>query len=208
MYILFLLSIIGMIVIIPIYFYSVEHIKYQEKYGKERGLKLTRTYGLISGWGFFLFLFGIWFSPQPRFYTNIFSYDPLLIPFINFSIPFFHLIISIPLVLLSVWFGIVGVKEVTLKVAETHKPEKVITTGIYSRIRHPQYFGAILAHVGFSFFFSSLYSIIVTPFVVFIIYIISWKEEKELLREFGIEYENYKKIVPMLFPKIKSEKGN
>ncbi|MFW9821281.1 MAG: methyltransferase family protein, partial [Candidatus Thorarchaeota archaeon] len=171
-------------------------------------LKITRIYGLISGWGFFIFLFGIWFSPQPHFHTNIFPFDPLLIPFINFSIPIFHLIISVPLVLLSVWFGIVGVKEVTLKVAETHKPEKINTTGIYSKIRHPQYFGAILAHLGFSFLFSSLYSLIATPFVVLIIFIISWKEEKELLREFGIEYESYKKIVPMLFPKMKSKKGS
>ena len=34
----------------------------------------------------------------------------------------------------------------------------------------------------------------------------SWKEEKELIREFGKDYEDYKKSVPMLIPKLKNWK--
>jgi protein-S-isoprenylcysteine O-methyltransferase Ste14 len=34
-----------------------------------------------------------------------------------------------------------------------------------------------------------------------IIFLISWKEEEELIKEFGKEYEDYKKKVPMLVPK-------
>jgi protein-S-isoprenylcysteine O-methyltransferase Ste14 len=33
------------------------------------------------------------------------------------------------------------VKEVTLKVAETHRTEKIVTRGVYSIVRHPQYLG-------------------------------------------------------------------
>jgi len=32
----------------------------------------------------------------------------------------------------------------------------------------------------------------------------SWKEEKELTREFGKDYEDYKKSVLMLIPKLKN----
>ncbi len=203
MYISFFLCILAIILIMPIYFLSVEHLKLQEKYGKEKGLKIAKICGLISGWGFFLFLFGVWISPQPRFRISLFQIDLNLIPIKGFSITLFHLIISAPFISIGAWFGIVGVKEVTLKVAETHRPEKVISTGIYSKVRHPQYFGAILSHLGISFLLSSFYSLLSTPFIIIIIYLMSWKEEKELVREFGKEYEDYKDNVPMLIPRLR-----
>jgi len=60
MYLIFLISVFGMISIIPFYFWSVEHIKLQEKYGPKKGIKIAKILGLVSGWGFFIFLFGIW----------------------------------------------------------------------------------------------------------------------------------------------------
>jgi protein-S-isoprenylcysteine O-methyltransferase Ste14 len=98
-------------------------------------------------------------------------------------------------------YGIKGVVQTTLRVAETHRAEKLVTKGVYSRVRHPQYFDGILAHFGFSFLLSVLSSLIVTPFVILVLYFVSWKEEKELIKEFGKGYENYKKITPMLLPK-------
>jgi protein-S-isoprenylcysteine O-methyltransferase Ste14 len=161
---------------------------------------------MISGWGFFLFLFGIWISPQPQFFIPKISISLDIISFFSFSISILHLIISIPIIFIGAWFGIVGVKETTLKVAETHRSEKVISTGIYSRIRHPQYFGAILSHIGISILLSSFLSMVFTPIVIFIIYLFSWKEEKELKKEFGKDYEDYKKNVPMLFPRMRKNK--
>ena len=205
MYLMFIISIIGMIIIIPFYFWSVEHIKIQERYGKKKGIMLTTIFGFISGWGFFLFLFGIWISPQPKFIIPIISTSLNFISIFNFSFSILHLIISLPIILTGAFFGIKGVKETTLKVAETHRPEKVIITGIYCRVRHPQYFGAILSHIGITILLSSLYSLLSTPLIIFVIYLFSWKEEKELIREFGKEYEVYKKKVPMLFPRIRSK---
>lgn len=187
----------------PIHFLSVEHLKLQKKYGKIKGIKITKIFGLISGWGFFMFLIGTWISPQPRFTIPIFQNISILIPIINFSIHLFHLIVSMPFLIFGAWLGIAGVKEITLKVAETHQPKKIITTGIYSIIRHPQYFGAILAHVGISILLSSLYSLLSTPLIIIFNYLISWKEEKELIKEFGKDYEDYKKNVPMLIPKLR-----
>lgn len=206
MYICFFVWILGVISIMPIYFLSVNHLKFQEKFGKEKGIKITKIFGYISGWGFFIFLFGIWLSPQPKFRIPFLQEILMSIPIINSSISIFHFIISVPMILLGAWFGIVGVKEITLKVAETHNPVKVIDTGIYSKIRHPQYFGAILAHVGLSFLLSAFYSLITTPLIILLIYLMSWKEEKELIREFGKEYEDYKKFVPMLIPKLRKKK--
>ena len=142
MYIFFTVCIIGIILLIPLYFLSLEHIKLQKIFGNEKGIKIAQIFGLISGWGFFLFLFGIWISPQPKFNISILIYDMIILTIFHYSLNLIHIVISIPFVLIGAWFGIIGVKEITLKVAETHRPEKIIDTGIYTRIRHPQYFGA------------------------------------------------------------------
>lgn len=203
---LFLISVIGVISIIPFYFWSLEHKKFQERYGQRKGKKLTTIFGLISGWGFFLFLFGIWISPQPKFLIPMISASLDSLSFFSYSISILHFILSLPIIFIGAWFGIIGVKETSLTVAETHRPEKVISSGIYSRIRHPQYFGAILSHIGISILLSSFYSIVSTPIIIFIIYLFSWKEENELIREFGKDYVDYKKIVPMLFPRLRRRK--
>jgi len=189
----------------PIYFLSVEHIKLQDNYGKEKGLKIAMIFGYISGWGFFIFLFGLWISPQPTFEIKFLRLNLHLFSIFNYSIYLIHLLISIPLISMGAWLGIIGVKEITLKVAETHKPEKIISSGIYTRIRHPQYLGAILSHLGISVLLSSLFSLISSPLILLLIYFMSWKEEKELVKEFGKEYEIYMKKVPMFCPRLRNK---
>jgi protein-S-isoprenylcysteine O-methyltransferase Ste14 len=205
MYIWFLICVLAVIAVIPLHFLSVEHLKLQERYGNNKGTKIGETLGLISGWGFFFFWIGIWVSPQLRFAVQILHNKSVLVPVVNFSIPLFHLTISIPFLVLGAWIAIKGVKEVTLKVAETHKTEKIVTTGVYSIVRHPQYLGALLAHVGISILLSAAYSLLFTPLMVILIYLISRKEEEELTKEFGKEYENYKKKVPMLIPRLRAQ---
>jgi len=205
MYIWFFICVLAVIAAIPLHFLSVEHLKLQERYGKEKGTKIGEIYGLISGWGFFFFWMGIWVSPQPRFTVQILQNLSVLVPVVNFSIPLLHLVISISFILLGAWLAIKGVKGVTLRVAETHRTDKIVTTGVYSIVRHPQHLGALLAHVGISFLFSAWYSLLFTPLMVVLIYLISRKEEEELVREFGKEYEDYKKRVPMLMPKLKGK---
>ena len=205
MYPWFIFSVLGMCFMVPLHFLSVEHLKFQKKYGADKGNKITGILGLTSGWGFFIFWFGIWISPQPRLVIPSIQNPMFIIPIINFSIPVFHLLISIPFILIGAWFGIVSVRETSLKVAETHRTEKIVSSKIYSIIRHPQYFGGLLAHIGISFMLSSLFSLIFTPLVILLNFLVAWKEEKELIKEFGIEYENYKERVPMFFPKLKKK---
>ncbi len=201
MQIWFLLSLIGFIAVIPIYFLSTEHSKLKQKYGEQKGKRIGEILGIVSGWGFFLFWFGIWFSPQDRFITPFLENLSIQIPYINFTLNVANLIVFLPFFIAGVWFGVKGVVETSLKVAETHRAEKISTSGVYSIIRHPQYFGGILAHIGFSILLSGTFSLLVTPLVVAEIYLISRKEERELSKEFGKEYEDYKMKVPMLFPR-------
>ena len=197
----FVLSLLGMIAVVPIHFVSVEHKKLEQKYGPEKGKRIGSILGMISGWGIFIFFFGIWVSPQPQFYIPFLQhiaiyYTPL--PWLY--IPIIHFLIGITFVIPGAWLGIKGVSDIGLEASETHRPEEIISTGIYSRMRHPQYTGAMLSHIGMTFLFSAFYSLLVTPLVIIVNYILCWKEEKELLREFGEEYESYRKSVPMFFP--------
>jgi protein-S-isoprenylcysteine O-methyltransferase Ste14 len=202
MFIWFFVSLFGFIATLPLYFLSLEHLKLEERYGERKGEKIGDAYGVISGWGFFLFWFGIWFSPQTRFVIPILQELLVRLPVLDITIPLLHLVIFTPFFAVGAWFGIKGVTETTLKVAETHRPVKIVTTGVYSIVRHPQYLGGLLAHLGFSFLLSGLYCLLSTPLIALIIYLISRKEETELTKEFGKEYMDYKKKTPMLIPRL------
>jgi protein-S-isoprenylcysteine O-methyltransferase Ste14 len=201
-YIWFWFSILGIISILPLYFLSLEHTKLQKKFGEEKGRKFGDILGMISGWGFFIFLFGIWVSPQPKFNLPLLENEILIFSEFSFSIPLLHLIIFSILIIPTLWISLVGVKNVTLKVAETHRPEKVVSGGVYSLVRHPQYLGAFLAHISLTFLFSAEYSLIVTPIIAIYLFVISKKEEKELLNEFNGDYRKYMEQVPMFLPKL------
>jgi protein-S-isoprenylcysteine O-methyltransferase Ste14 len=201
MFIWFFVSLFGFIAILPLYFLSLEHLKLEEKYGGRKAERISNVYGVVSGWGFFLFWFGVWFSPQTRFAIPVFQEFLVGMPLLNVTILLLHLVIFVPFFSVGAWFGIKGVKETSLKVAETHRTEKIVTTGVYSIVRHPQYLGGLLAHVGFSFLLSGVYSLLSTPLIVAVVYFISRKEERELTKEFGQEYLDYKLKTPMLLPK-------
>ena len=203
MFIFFLICILGVVAVIRLHFLSVEHFKLEEKYGQDRGKRIGELLSLISGWGFFLFWAGLWFSPQPRFVLPLLSDLSVVFPFVNFSIPIANLIVFIPLFLIGAYLGIAGVKGTTLKVAETHRANKIITSGVYSTVRHPQYLGGLLAHVGITFLFSAWFSLLSIPLMCLLVFLISNKEEKELLKEFGKEFQEYAKEVPMFLPRFK-----
>jgi protein-S-isoprenylcysteine O-methyltransferase Ste14 len=71
--------------------------------------------------------------------------------------------------------------------------EELVTTGIYSKIRHPMYVGLVLLHIGFPFIFKSVVAWLST--VVWAGFIAAWThfEEKNLERRFGQRYTDYKR---------------
>jgi protein-S-isoprenylcysteine O-methyltransferase Ste14 len=79
----------------------------------------------------------------------------------------------------------------TIKTLESYEGD-LITTGIYSKIRHPMYFGFILWLIGFPISFGALFSFILS--FLFIGNVLFWRylEEKELVERFPT-YSAYKK---------------
>jgi len=211
MAILFILFICALLLCLPLHFLSVNHTKLNKMFRPDIAEKFGTILGFISGWGYFICLMALWVAPQPRFAIPLFPVKLFEIPFLTLPIYSSNLLYSILFIILSIYLGFAGVKGTSLKVSETHRPTEVITRGIYSYLRHPQYLGAIMAHIGFSILLSGLYAFLSTPIIILYNYLISWKEEKELIKEFGEEYQNYKKNVPMFLPRIlhlKEKKDN
>ncbi|MGQ9801380.1 MAG: methyltransferase family protein [Candidatus Saccharicenans sp.] len=79
-----------------------------------------------------------------------------------------------------------------------YREKELVTTGLYSRVRHPSYTGEIISFLGvglvFQHFPASLF-ITIFPAAAFIYRALV--EEKMLLEEFGSEYEEYRKKTRM-----------
>ena len=79
----------------------------------------------------------------------------------------------------------------------------LIISGPYRYVRNPMILGVVNLLLFESALFASI-SFFLWAIVFFVGNIIYFKifEEKELIKRFGSEYENYKNEVPMLFPKF------
>lgn len=79
--------------------------------------------------------------------------------------------------------------------------EKLVTTGIYAQIRHPQYLGFVLLTAGIDFLWPTFSTIFLWPILVFLYYRLAKEEEAMMGQRFGDEYLDYKKKVPRFIPK-------
>ncbi|WP_289028458.1 isoprenylcysteine carboxylmethyltransferase family protein [uncultured Algoriphagus sp.] len=85
----------------------------------------------------------------------------------------------------------------------TPKKEKLVISGIYSKVRHPLYAALILIFLGYAFVAASLAAIIhLFCLLVYLIFGIKF-EEQNLTQLFGKDYIKYKESVPALIPKWK-----
>ena len=88
----------------------------------------------------------------------------------------------------------------TVKVTEKHE---LISKGPYRIIRHPSYFGALVAICGCPVFLNNFFSIIISVVLMMSAYIYRIKfEEKALQEYFGNAYLEYKKNTYKLLPFI------
>ena len=76
------------------------------------------------------------------------------------------------------------------------------TSGIYSRIRHPQYLGFISVMFGFLLQWPTLLTLAMFPVLVFMYVRLARIEEREALAEFGDEYARYMRQVPGFIPRL------
>ncbi len=85
---------------------------------------------------------------------------------------------------------------------EAQRRRVLATNGAYAYVRHPQYVGFVLVMFGFLLQWPTLLTLAMFPVLVFMYYRLARSEEREVLVEFGQEYERYMREVPAFFPRL------
>ena len=80
--------------------------------------------------------------------------------------------------------------------------EKLVTTGLYSKVRHPLYAGIILIFLGYFIFSGSISAGTHLACLLAYLPIGIYFEEKNLVEKYGADYKNYRTEVPALVPKF------
>jgi len=88
------------------------------------------------------------------------------------------------------------------EVAPDRAPSVLLTEGVYARIRHPRYVEIILGYTGFACVSNYLAAYGTTAFLALGILVLIPIEERELAERFGEAYEEYRRRVPALIPRL------
>ena len=75
---------------------------------------------------------------------------------------------------------------------------KLVDTGIYSIVRHPQYLAGILLNIALILLTQHLFSLVAGVMAVIIMYYDTLKTESGLIEKFGDDYKKYIERVPRL----------
>jgi len=86
-------------------------------------------------------------------------------------------------------------------------PGKLLTEGIYSRVRNPRYIEALLWVTAYALFANYLGAYLVVALCLPLIYFVVRLEERELRERFGTAYEEYCRRVPRFVPKLRPRDG-
>ena len=79
---------------------------------------------------------------------------------------------------------------------------KLATTGLYARVRHPQYVGFLAIMVGFLLQWPTVPTLVMFPVLILIYRRLSIQEEKAVAAEFGPAWDIYARRTPRFIPKL------
>lgn len=155
-------------------------------------------YGLVSAFFVSLFveMYGI---PLTILFASKYFFTGTNLPNTLFGFKFLGVSFGLPLamvyglVLMIIGTFLIITGWVTLY--RNTKKDGLVTTGIYSYSRHPQYVGFILVILGWFFGWPTVLTVILSPILIFRYIQVSFKEEQEVSKQFP-EYKTYKKGVP------------
>ena len=122
-----------------------------------------------------------------------------------------NIFISVPVIVigatLALWTFFAFIKARGSPVP-LNPPRKLVTTGLYSKVRNPMVLGWLILLFGIGILLNSIFLIFVfTPlFAALNILYLKTIEEKEMEKKFGEEYLKYKQSVPMFIPRLRKQK--
>ena len=107
-------------------------------------------------------------------------------------------------IMLLSWAAMVGGLVIMGKAwKQIHKANgELVTSGLYGRVRHPQYSGLFLITVGMLIQWPTIITAAMWPILTLMYYRLARKEEKEMESRFGDKYVAYRQQVPMFLPRL------
>ena len=84
----------------------------------------------------------------------------------------------------------------------------MVTTGIYSHVRHPQYLGFLMLTFGMNLEWTTFFTLLLYPVIVVLYYRLARSEEKYSIEVYGDVYKEYMNKVPMLIPRLHKKSDN
>ncbi len=124
---------------------------------------------------------------------------------LRFGLPEFIDFIMLPFMVTGIAIIAVSILQLNKNLSPFPSPKQnseLITTGLFSKIRHPIYSGILLLVFSFALYQNSGFKILISFFLLLLFYFKTGYEEKQLILKFP-EYKNYKKAAGRFFPKIK-----
>jgi protein-S-isoprenylcysteine O-methyltransferase Ste14 len=82
------------------------------------------------------------------------------------------------------------------------KAECMATSGLYARVRHPQYIGFITIMLGFLVQWPTFLTLAMFPILVTMYVKLARREERDVAAEFGDEYARYAAATPAFIPRL------
>ncbi len=82
------------------------------------------------------------------------------------------------------------------------------TTGVYARMRHPQYAGFLLIMVGFLLQWPTLPTLVMFPVLVIVYRRLATREEREVSERFGAAWAQYAPLTPRFIPRLSRPAGS
>ncbi|MEO1252809.1 MAG: isoprenylcysteine carboxylmethyltransferase family protein [Pseudomonadota bacterium] len=89
----------------------------------------------------------------------------------------------------------------------TDTQNALIDTGPFAVVRHPRYLAVLIGVVGWALATNYAGAYIVSLLFTFVLIVITKMEERELLKRYGGAYEDYRRRVPMLIPRLPSREA-
>lgn len=109
----------------------------------------------------------------------------------------FHLLST-----LSIFGGFLVLASAWKVLYAAQRAHHLATTGLYARMRHPQYAGFILIMGGFLLQWPTLLTLAMFPVLVVMYGWLARKEEADMERDFGEQWRAYARRTPRFFPRL------
>lgn len=119
-----------------------------------------------------------------------------------FGIPAAH-VVAMVIGYAIVFAGATLVADGWRRVHRARREGRLVTDGVYARVRHPQYTGLFLIVFGEGIVhWPTIVSVAAFPVIVVAYTLLARREERQMVEQFGDEYLAYRRRVPMFIPRF------